>query len=358
MLIYCFCIIFNILLYYLLKKFKGGKIVYFNAVLLYLMIIAALRKSNIGADYPTYVNVFEHIRAFFSFYPMEKGFLLFNYLVSMISDNYVVFSFVTETIFFLCFRKYIIENVSQDDFFWVLFIFIANPYFYIQSSFNVIRQTFAIAIVLVAIKYLLEKKWIYYFILIIIAAQFHKMTYIFSLLPLIQKVEWTRKKIIIITFFSMFVNVVINNDRVIATFASLFGYGAYIGFGETEFNFRLYVLFVVAVQIYFLISYSQFFDNQREKFFVDVYLISLAFLPMFVMNDIAYRIYVGLGIISLPAIPLIIRAYRRKKGKQVIEYYIVCGFYVIYYLTLITVFLYKMGVNKNTAYVPFKFFWQ
>lgn len=358
MAIYFMFAILNFFLYGILRKIKHGKKMYLSIMILVLMFVASMRRWNIGADYPTYVNIFQNIQSIYKEYPMERGYLYANYLISFFTDNYVCFSFVVEIFVFFCIRKYILRYVSQEGYFWVMLVFVLNPYFYVQSCFNVIRQTVAIAIILLSIKYLFKEEWTYFIIFICVAGQIHKVAYIFALLIFFFKINWTRKKFLIILLITTFLNLFINNDHIFTRIARVFGYANYIGFGETEFNFGIFILFVVLVEVLFLLNYTYMYDDRYEKFFVDLYFLALSLLPLFVLNDIAYRVYVGMGILSLPAIPLVIRTYERKKQEKYLEYYIVKVGYVAYYFIFMLFFIYKLFLYKNSSYIPFLFFWQ
>jgi len=354
MLIYLLLPILNIIFYIILSKFKVKKNIYLISSLTILMIISSFRASQIGADYHVYVNVFENIDKAIISYPMEKGYLLLNYIVALITSNYVIFALIINLFIFSAIYKYIKNNVDEKYYLWIILIFTMNPYLYIQSTFNVIRQTIAFCIILYGIKYLIEKKYIIYILLILMAAQFHSISYIFILLIFIRMMRWNEKKFFIL-LFCVILLVLFKNCGIIDFFAKILGYGKYAKYGATMFDFFVYHTFIISVVSILILNYKKIEIKENEKFFLDTYIISLSLLPVFVTNDIMYRVYIGFIFISLPAVPLILKHCDKTMKKM--KYLIKSG-YALYYSLLFVMFLYSIMKTNNINYIPFRFFWQ
>jgi len=355
MLIYILLPLLNIILYFFLSKKEKGRKIYLITILTVLMLLSSFRSKQIGADYSVYVNVFENISKHISSYPMEKGYLILNYLVSIFTSNYVVFSLVINSIIFSVFYKFIKDNVDEKYYVWIMSMFILNPYLYIQSTFNIIRQMLSICIILYGIKFLNEKKYIHFVLSIILASQFHSMGYIYLSLLLIKLIKWDEKKFYLISIGSLVMNILGENNVILQFLSSLLGYGKYNGYKDTMFNFPIYILFIFAVVILLIKNYKKIKTNEKEKLFLDTYIISLSLLPIFITNDIMYRVHIGLVFMSLPAIPIILK-YLKDKSKKV--NFIVKGGFILYYVLMFSLFIFLAMKTNNINYVPFTFFWQ
>ena len=356
MTLYILLPLLNVVLYLFLAGRKGGKKLYLIITLASLALISSLRSSQIGADYPIYVKIFENIGNLINKYPMEKGYLYFNLIASLFTHSYVVFSLALNSVIFSILYFFIRKNVEEKYYFWTVFIFITNPYLYIQSTFNVVRQAISTCIVLLGINQLNNRKYIPFLLLTIIAAQFHSIGYIYALLAIVKLIKWNEKKFFIISAFSLIFNLFLSKSGLLYSIANLFGYGNYNGYKATEFNFWLFAIFIFAVTALLIVNYKKIKVSEKEQFFLDTYILSLALLPIFVTNDIMYRVYVGLVLVSLPGIAIVIRhcdQFFKTHTRILIK-----GAYIVYYGLLYGLFLWLVIKANNASYIPFKFFWQ
>lgn len=346
------------LLYVFLKKYQKYHL-YFIVMMVILFLVSSLRGEMMGNDYRTYIYIFEYIvqdGKIILTYGMEWGYLFLLFVVRQLTNNYICVGVTANIIIFGLFYRYIKKYVEQEYYILIMYVFLANPYFFIQSSFNILRQGIATAIILCGIEFLYERQWAKYCLIILFAAQFHTSSLIFLFLCVIRLINWTRKKLLIVLCVSTALNLVVGNVSFLYSIVNIFGYGGYIDEGRTEFDFVLYVLFIFLVVVFFLNFYSKLHSNDKEKFFVDIYLLGLSLLPVFVINDIMYRVYIIFGFISFPALPIICKSFKNMKSKT--NYYAVISAYFFYYLVMFTFFLITMYVTKNTSYIPFRFFWQ
>lgn len=356
MLIYIMLLLFVIISHFFFKKFKGGVQLYYRLVLLILFCISTFRAEQMGADYSTYINIFKGIQIKGLEYPYEKGYVLLNMLAGLLSDHYVVLALSVNLLFFICFHIYYSKYVDKYQMYIIFFVFVANPYLYIQGTFNILRQSCATAIIMLGITFLIERKYVRYAIVVVLAAQFHSIAYVFLLLIVFRMISWSREKFMIIVSVTCGMSLLLANDSFLNRIAKFFGFGSYIGYGNTEFDFPIYVLFIYVVTMFFLSSYHGLFNDEKEKFFLDLYIFSLCLLPLLVKNDIAYRIYIMFMYLALPALPVIWKSFYNSEKKA--NYYVCIGGYSIYYMALFILFFYQMDLHRNIHYIPFEFFWQ
>ncbi len=174
--------------HFLKKKAKSLVIITAIFIIIIPAILAGVRSYSIGTDVNFYVlpsfnlatnfhSINDWIGTFNNpMYPtgrMEKGFLLLVYLISRISTDGHFLLFVIATIidFFIYFSLYQLRTICSVFIGEVVFLF--TQY---NASFNMARQSISMAICLYAFSILLtnqNKKYMKFFIWVIIAMQFH-----------------------------------------------------------------------------------------------------------------------------------------------------------------------------------------
>lgn len=137
-----------------------------------LVSFAAMRAYYIGTDAPIYTLPFRisNVTHGFEYDPnIEYGYqFVVNCLLQLVDDYSWYFAVVAMIVVFpvlLFMRKYSTNYVLS------LFIYITFGFY--TALFNPVRQMIAVSICVFAIKYLLEKKIVKYFIIIALASTFH-----------------------------------------------------------------------------------------------------------------------------------------------------------------------------------------
>lgn len=173
-----FCI--SILSTFLAQKKKKGFIFYLYSILAVapLVVVAAYRDPEIGTDTINYINLFnsavdhngdfdEYIDTHTSF---EFVFLLYNYIISLITTDIVVYYFITYSIIvgatYSCAIR--LKQYINPTIFMLVYVLL----FY-SESLNIMRQYIAISFVLVATTNLIYGRNRRYIIWSVLAYLFH-----------------------------------------------------------------------------------------------------------------------------------------------------------------------------------------
>lgn len=157
------------------------KIVYIY-ILILLMIVTGFR-YEVGGDWINYIAIYDLFKGVSfteSLKITDPGYALFNYIGQYfgIKDTILVNLFCS-LIFYFCF--YLLAKNTEN--YW-LPLLISFPYLILVVSMGYTRQSVAIALILVALKYALEKKLKLFFIFSFAAVLFHKTAIIvFMFLP-------------------------------------------------------------------------------------------------------------------------------------------------------------------------------
>lgn len=313
----------------------------------YLFFISAFRAEHIGVDHPNYAREFRMVGLIGATY-YESGFVYLFKFLNLLNDDPLILSITISGLFIFNFTAYIKKYLPISYCFLCLLIFTFQPYLYIQSTFNSMRQGCAMGVLLFSIPSLMEKKWWKFIFIVFISSTIHSAMIIFVSLIVFRYVNFTEKRIILLSVAFLGMNVLKLGSFAFTIFSKYQGYETY---EESVLNNPIYIL-VILFAIYYLISkYSILYKNETEKFFVDLFLFSLSFLLFAIENDIIYRIYKMFALISIPGIAFICKNLR--KTYPIFEVGLV-GYYSAFYLGYISLWY----IKNDSAYYPFKFIFE
>lgn len=224
MLIYLifFLISFLFITYGNFLQIKGKKRywIYEMMGILTLSLLAGMRSYKIGTDVEFYAKPIFNNAIMFGFFnhpalaTKEIGYIFFNYLVSLISNSFSFYLFVLQ--FFILFFsykgiKYI--NPKHKVLIYIIFIFL-----YYNRSFNVIRQSMAMGLVLISLKYVFNKEPKKFIAIIFLAFLLHESALVFLIVyPLYKILNSSSKntKYLIVLFFIVSILLLIFFDKIL-----------------------------------------------------------------------------------------------------------------------------------------------
>lgn len=189
---------------------------------LQLFIPAAFRDSSVYNDSQAYAEHFLSIdpKSVFDINPLERfevGYqILENFIKLYISDNPVALFFVTSLIiqssYVYTFYKY-----SRSLWFSIFLYIGLCHYFFVVSG---IRQAVAIAVFNFAFYYLINKKYLGFFLVTLLAAQLHSSAYTLLLLPLFSRINFNKFFFLIYTLVLVLGYFLL--DQIFVVFSSFF----------------------------------------------------------------------------------------------------------------------------------------
>lgn len=360
MTVYLFVYLLCVLLWWYLGRCREKKII-IAVVYACIFWVSTLRSIWIGADYERYTQIWNG-----GYGGYGIGYQYLNKAAHLFGNSYIWLAFTVNLVIFLlagmAYRKELDEQYQAV----ALTLWILNPYCFIQSSFNILRQGCAMAIVLAGACYLIHelskkknslKKYLIFSASILIAGSFHKSAYLFiGLLPFTW-IPWKRSYHIILASLCIIMNLFTFDSQFMYFFAKTFHYDNYLVAESSIFDHPVYTIFIAGVIIFLLCKYSSLYSSEKEKWFIDLYLLSLSLLLLFVKNDQAYRVYVYFSYITMISVAIIIKNMERKSKKGVVTFSIKTGCF-LYYTCLYWSFILLQAVLHNGNYYPFRFFWQ
>jgi hypothetical protein len=166
-------------------------------IFLFLFIPSSLR-LNVGNDYAGYVQTM-HLIVSNAYVPTEIGFNLLVRILYGLSgfENFLlvfaVLAFATIFIFMLAIEK------ESENYWFTFFLFMAFGYYF--QSFSSVRYYFAVAIALVSIPFVMQKKWLEFVLLILLAAAFHKSVLVVLPLYFLASLKWKKWALAVLALF-------------------------------------------------------------------------------------------------------------------------------------------------------------
>jgi hypothetical protein len=176
--------------------------------LLFILIALCTFRYRVGGDTLHYFDVFENYFSFgkdFNVIDSEYniGWNLLNFIIKSIYDSFYFFQFV-HAIIINCVIFYIIKKYSINKFLVILFYLI---FYFLYFNMEILRESLAVAFFLLAIPYLIAKKWIPYYLLCLLALSFHSSAAILFIMPLFAVNVKLKYQIFILVVVTFLVNV-------------------------------------------------------------------------------------------------------------------------------------------------------
>lgn len=212
-----FAILFFLIVLAVIYDFGGatfGRGFWYFVVFLILVLLSGLR-YRVGGDTLLYIVRHERmpdlnqlINRNFAFPKLQPLWLVFSAVAKSISKEFYVLQFM-HAIFINFFIFHFIKKFTKHTFLGILLYYIG---YYFYFNFEILRESMAIVVFLYALSFLINKKWVPYFICAIITFQFHFSGIVLFIIPLLMKIKVSFLR----ATFLFFIGVILNS-----VFASL-----------------------------------------------------------------------------------------------------------------------------------------
>lgn len=163
---------------YIISKPTGANNAYglFVALSFFPLFVISAIRYGIGTDYFfTYAPMFQHLVNGDHLSNIDPGYYFLNRFVILFTKDYAGIFIVTSFLFCFFMYKAIFEQ-STNPVYSILLLLLTTFYF---SSLNGVRQAISIAMFFYAIKFIKQKKFVKYLIIILLASTIHLSALIF-----------------------------------------------------------------------------------------------------------------------------------------------------------------------------------
>lgn len=318
-----------------------------SLTLLSIMILIGGFRDRIGWDYYSYTNWYLKGTRDDG---LELGFLailrIFRYLNLDYHFLFFFFSFFTYLFAYLGIRKYIKKSSLS----MVLYILIPVLFLY---SFTYIRQFLSVTIAFYAFSFLLDKKYLNYFLLMFVGVSIHYsclLPFIFFLIMY----KWGSFIKSHHLYLLMGFTFIMGQVGIIHWLSLLFKDSHYLFYVSNEFAVAvpLLKLLVINIMVFLIINYydRHGFQHPNHKYLLLVYVCSILFLNLFSESTELTRLYIYFRIFEIILVSEIIYAALKNKRFWFIGF--VCCFYLFPYFRAISID-YETA-PENLKLIPYK----
>jgi len=312
-------LLFSVAMLYISEKFKENKYIRIGAFILAglsFFIVSAIR-YDLGTDYmKRYATDYYRTSIGSDVGNLEWGFKLLMKMCLLYSQDYVAIIVATSAIV-VGLTFYTIYKESPYPILSVLIYFMMGYFFH---SLNLTREFVAVSILLCSYKFLIDKKYLYFSIAVVIAFFIHQSSIVILIAFLLCDREvFDLKRTIIISvlvfvlgkyLWPFIVDNVISNTRFSVYIGSEFDYGQVRKY-DIIFNFILYCI------IYYLYKNSPE-KGRHEKFFLNMQAMSLIGMVSASVMYLFFRISFYFGIFGIISIPYFLKKANVDKKKKII----------------------------------------
>ena len=344
---------------------KHTKKAYLSIVFFTLFFISAFRSINIGNDTATYVNFFElfgTMKSGLSFDTnsyfesrIEIGYILFNKILYLISKDYLI---LLSTVSAFVIGVWVLHIYKYSSMTWLsVYLFINLRLFYF--SLSGLRQSIAMAIVLLSYKFLKDRKVIHFCLIILIASMFHLSALIFILIYPLSRINFSYRFIGISVFIGCVLFVTF--DKVLIYFLRVIPkYNMYLNSVYFDGNIKvasivnfiiIFIIFIFGAMVTKRKSSSIPSLNSELNILNHIVLLGAIISFLSINASIVNRFTMYFFMFIVIYIPMVLRYMGNEKLKLIILYAI-----LVFTLAYNIVILYYRPEWQNVY--PYEFIWQ
>jgi hypothetical protein len=291
--IYIIILIYLVFLNIISPKLDKNGILAYWSVCLALVLIAGFR-YNLGLDTYAYTNDYKTypILSKISFNYIKDSiyqplWILFESTIRTVSKSFYILQ-LTLSIFVNIIVFKIVKRYSFNPFFTILLYYIL---FYLNLNMEILRESVALCLLLLGVKFINEKKYYKYYLLATIAFLFHESGIILFIFPLLMQIKLNKKAYIIIIvsaiiisgFLSLFFVEILSKINILIGLSKI----KYFDSFEPNSNIQAfnYIKYVFMPSIILFTFFEKLTEYERKYI-----LIYILFSILFIQIYIFYRI--------------------------------------------------------------------
>lgn len=344
---YLLLLAFTVILVFYFEIFKRNEFqlnISLLIIAVLLIILGSLRGLNVGNDLASY-------SAYYSsnyYYNIESGFVFLSKMFYILGFDFRFFLLVCQSlivlpVFFIIYKYSKIKWLS---------VFMYQVLYLYANSFNIIRQSIAMSLVLYAvIKYIEESKTLKFnfksltkfLLIILISSQFHISSLVFIPIPLLLKPSFLKLRTLVI-LIGGFGTLLLFHKKIIQILLSLFNREYY---GNLLIEFGPVTIFMV---LFFIFSIYIFSNKKSHNIYVssfyNVSLISLLIVTLGVWIPNYARLIMYYYLLTVLMVPNIIAFPLTKKNKIL---------FVLFLMMLLIFYLMQLYFSDYGGVEPYNF---
>lgn len=241
---------------------------------------------------------------------------------------------------------FILRHVDRKWYWLATFIYAFNPCFWVLSS-SMMRQWLAICIIVLAVDFLLRRKSIVFFLLVLFASTIHITAFVgLVFLPLSYVLKNSNKNTIIIYLIALFLYFVLS-PVFISTLADILKEEDMF-MGYTSNQGGIGITAVGRMTIYLILLYASLKFNLKDKLLNWIVLLYGFVLPLLSFGELSSRIGFYFTIFTISTYPSYMAIPVQNKNVRTILIGVVCA-YLLY-----SFYLFFTGQTYSAAYYHYR----
>lgn len=328
-----------VLLFAYLSKLRNNNYGLFSAFIIIFLFLSF--RYNYGNDYKGYLDLFYDINSNFKLYiggsyKTEIGWVFLNRI-------FHPFGFFSMIIFLalincIAYYKFITKFVEKKYYWFAVLIYYFNSNF-LLIQLSAMRQCLAIVLFIFSLDYIINKKYIKSFALLLLASSFHYSSFftipiIFISLLINLKIKLFHIAILVVLFVYLFAFGNLFKSQFMLISSLIFG-DQYLQYQNLDISKpNLVNILTYSVTIIFILKYYNNF-NSYYKFFVKLLIIGILIIPIGFILPLASRLALYFLPLSIIVYPKLIELIEFKLIKKLFIF----GVISVILIRLITFFL-------------------
>lgn len=316
----------------------------------------------VGVDYESYMNSYNDLDTalFKNNEHFEIGFFMLMYILKLF-DLHFSFLFIVTSLMQIGLIYYFCKDYYQQ-LKWIIFFYFTTLYLF--ESLNIVRQAIAFSIILVSIKYIVNKSFVKYFILVLLAAIFHKSALIFLpffFLTFLNKFISVKFQLLFFFIAIFFTDAILDVfSSYVFSLSSILNYSEYLGadlFFDRSSSLGLGIYFIVFTYIVIFLYSKKMIDYYEMPMLRIVYVLFYVGALFFFLVEKAESIPLSRLFFYFFSFKIIVLAflvhYLFNSKKSVAN--IIIGIVLI----VLHIIWFVFAISKNAAWCsPFNFVFQ
>ncbi|MCI8308740.1 MAG: EpsG family protein [Clostridia bacterium] len=343
------------------KNGKYKKLAYTLLAFLPFTIVAAIR-YDVGTDY-LFRNVPDYNKLVLGndVSNLEPLFKLIIKTCIFFSKDYVILFVVTSIIMYTFIA--ITVNKNSKNILLSVIVFMVGSYYF--QSLNLVRQFLGISIMFFAYRYMIDKKYIRWFICLFLATMLHTSCLIFIITLFFDKKVFKLIYLIIgiilivligYPLFNKLLEVLGNSDNM-----NFYKYKAYLLWQDKGINFSSLIPEIV-IYFYFYIIYYKKRDilDKEGIYFINLQFFSVLLVLMTLYSSLFYRILLMFAVFQILSIPYFWSLCHHEKNINIKKTVITINTFIcICVLGVMSLkMVYSSIIKGNGEVLPYKTIWE
>lgn len=331
------------------REFKNIKNLLSGAIITIALMLGSIRWAT-GTDWESYRVFYEENQVFFDFinwYQFEYGYKILVAIISGMGINYSIFLGLQTGL--IIFVKYQVIKGRQ-------YILLSFFVLYCTAFLEIfaVRQSIAVALVILAINFIVDRKFIIGYLLIFLASTFHITALVGFLVPLFLIKS---KSYLIYVFCAIFIILFYFSSQMQGLLISYVVEDKLLHYiSADEYRFSVLSIFYKLIIIGYLVLGLYKYEGRLSSFEVlSIKIVSMGFLvsiPLELISPVFNRIslyFTAFEFIASPAIAHMITYNAIKK-----KYWLLLFLFVACFALFYGIRLYGVMSNYMDLYVPFE----